>query len=108
MLCHIIVPVVHEPSHKWRESLFCVGFWPGCRSLWHRHAGAGFKNDTKKFKLIWKVEGRSNKQFKDGHEFENEKNSSRSGESGTLENVFDQEMKSECIHHFREDWLVTL
>ena len=23
----------------------------------------------------------------------------------TLENVFDREMKSECIHHFREDWL---
>ena len=22
-----------------------------------------------------------------------------------LENVFDREMKSECIHHFREDWL---
>ena len=27
------------------------------------------------------------------------------GKSGTLENVFDREMKSECIHHFREDWL---
>ena len=25
----------------------------------------------------------------------------------TLENVFDREIKSECIHHFREDWLVT-
>ena len=24
----------------------------------------------------------------------------------TLENVFDREMKSECIHHFREDWLL--
>ena len=43
-----------------------------------------------------------------------QKNSSRSGKSGTLENIFDREMKSECIQshefqrriHFREDWLV--
>ena len=49
MLCHIIVSVVHEPSHKWKKSLFCGGFgrfWLGCRSLWHRHAGAAFKNNN--------------------------------------------------------------
>ena len=47
MLCHIIVSVVHKPSHKWKESLFCGGFgrfWTGCRSLWHSHAEAVFKN----------------------------------------------------------------
>ena len=24
----------------------------------------------------------------------------------TLESIFDREMKGECIHHFREDWLL--
>ena len=71
-------------------------------------------------KSIQKVEGLSNEQFKDDHAFEEFKDDHEfQRRLGTLENVFDREMKSECIQtyymtcykktsfqirfHFRED-----
>ena len=44
--------------------------------------------------------GYSGEHFRSG----NEEYSSYQRRLVTLENVFDREMKSKCIHHFREDW----
>ena len=46
--------------------------------------------------------GYSVEHFRSG----NEEYSSFQRRLVTLENVFNQEMKSECIHHFREYWLL--
>ena len=52
MLCHIIVSVVHEPSHKWKESLFCGGFWPVLAGVPFVETEAETETETRKRQLF--------------------------------------------------------
>ena len=131
MLCHIIVSVVHEPSHKWKESLFCGGFWPfwlGCPSLWHRHAGAGFKNDNffkgqknlilvkyfncvseencrSKCKLSSKLWFEDEKIQVDPEQFKTQIRHKSGANPAPTEAMEDGDRPLQRRLHFREDWL---
>ena len=80
---------------KWRVNVFIISERIG-------HSGESFRSGNEKihhFREDWF--GYSGERFRSGNE--EWMYSSFQGRFVTLENVFDGEMKSECIHHFRED-----
>ena len=64
--------------------------------------GERFRSGNERAFIISEKIGYSGERFRSG----NEEHSSFQRRLGTQENVFDREIKGECLHHFREDWLL--